>query len=78
MGWQRMMKDISLQKDTHIEDVLKRWPETVSFFLAMETDCVGCSMAAFCTVADVAESYEQDVDHFFAALKEFIQQLGKK
>jgi hybrid cluster-associated redox disulfide protein len=46
-----------------VEDVLKKWPETFSIFRTWNTDCVGCLLQRFCTLQDVATTYEVDVDH---------------
>jgi len=40
------------------EDVMKTYPQTVAVFLALKTDCVGCHLERFCTLAEVASSYE--------------------
>ena len=41
-----------------VEDVLKKWPETFSVFRSRNTDCIGCLLQRFCTLQDVAETYE--------------------
>jgi hybrid cluster-associated redox disulfide protein len=41
-----------------VEDVLKKWPQTYSVFLKRNTDCIGCLLQRFCTIQDVAETYE--------------------
>ncbi len=41
-----------------VEDILKRWPQTFSVFRNRNTDCVGCLLQRFCTLKDVAETYE--------------------
>ena len=40
-----------------VYEVLNNWPDTVSVFNAFETACVGCYLARFCTLADVAATY---------------------
>ena len=41
-----------------VEDILKKWPLTFSVFRSRNTDCVGCLLQRFCTLQDVAETYE--------------------
>lgn len=49
-------------KDMTVAEVLDAWPETVEVFQALKTACVGCVMAPFDTLADVARIYELDLD----------------
>lgn len=44
-------------EQTTVEKVLAGFPLTVSAFQALRTSCVGCRMARFCTIADVARVY---------------------
>ena len=41
-----------------VEDVLKRWPQTYSVFRSRNTGCIGCLLQRFCTIQDVADTYE--------------------
>jgi hybrid cluster-associated redox disulfide protein len=41
-----------------VEEILKKWPETFSVFRSRNTDCIGCLLQRFCTLQDVAETYE--------------------
>ncbi len=40
-----------------VADILARWPQTVSVFNNLATACVGCSLAPFCTLAEVSKDY---------------------
>jgi hybrid cluster-associated redox disulfide protein len=51
-----------------VADVLQRWPQTIPVFLRLHTSCVGCAMASFETLGDVARNYGLSTD-------EFLQQL---
>jgi len=44
-------------EQTTVEKVLAGFPLTVSAFQVLRTSCVGCRMARFCTIADVARVY---------------------
>jgi hypothetical protein len=40
-----------------VEDFLKKWPLTFSIFRNWNTNCIGCLLQRFCTLHDVAETY---------------------
>ena len=60
-------------QDMTVAEVLEAWPETVKVFQALKTACVGCVMAPFDTLADVARIYELDLDMIVEALHQAIQ-----
>lgn len=41
-----------------IEEILQRWPQAFSVFMRNKTKCPGCLMQHFCTLKDVAETYQ--------------------
>jgi hybrid cluster-associated redox disulfide protein len=41
-----------------VDKVLQNWPPSVSVFMEDKTKCVGCFMQRFCTLKDVAETYQ--------------------
>jgi hybrid cluster-associated redox disulfide protein len=41
-----------------VEEVLQRWPQVFSVFMKNKTKCPGCFMQHFCTLKDVAETYQ--------------------
>lgn len=51
-----------------VAEVLDKWPETVAVFQEFKTACVGCVMAPFDTMADVARIYEMDLPALLEAL----------
>ncbi|MEO8084739.1 MAG: SCO family protein [Ardenticatenales bacterium] len=51
-----------------VEDVLDRCPACASTFVRLQTACIGCVLARFCTVADVAASYGIPLASLIAAL----------
>lgn len=51
-----------------VAEVLEKWPETVAVFQEFKTACVGCVMAPFDTMADVARIYEMDLPALLEAL----------
>lgn len=52
-----------------VADVLERWPGTAAVFQKYKTACVGCAMAPFDTIADVARIYELNREKFLEALR---------
>lgn len=55
------------------DQVMKTYPETVSVFLALKTDCVGCYLERFCSLEDVAASYELSLEVLLEKLRASIQ-----
>lgn len=51
-----------------IEHVMKTHPMTVSIFLALKTDCVGCLLNKFCRLEDVATVYEMSLEALLTKL----------
>jgi hypothetical protein len=47
---------------TRVEEVLERLPGAARAFVQRRTDCVGCHLARFCTLADVAEAYDLSLE----------------
>ncbi|HSK87648.1 MAG TPA: hypothetical protein VK880_04795 [Anaerolineales bacterium] len=41
-----------------VDEVLQQWPRAFSVFMRSKTKCVGCFMQQFCTLKDVAETYQ--------------------
>ena len=60
-------------EDMTVAEVLEGWPETVEVFQALKTACVGCVMAPFDTLTDVARIYEMELGTIMGALHQAIQ-----
>ena len=58
--------------DMTVADILEKWPGTVDVFQKFKTACVGCTMAQFDTMVDVARIYEIDLAMIMAALHDFL------
>jgi hybrid cluster-associated redox disulfide protein len=52
-----------------VDQVLQRWPQAFSVFMKNRTKCVGCFMQTFCTLKDVAETYQLSVERLIEELK---------
>jgi len=44
-----------------VADAMNRWPQIMPLFISHRLACCGCALAQFCTIRDVAESYEHIV-----------------
>jgi hybrid cluster-associated redox disulfide protein len=60
----------AIHQDMIVQRVLDLWPRTVHVFVDRRMACVGCSMAAFETIEEVARNYDQDPDVLLLALRE--------
>ena len=52
-----------------VDKVLQRWPKTLTVFMKHKTKCVGCFMQTFCTLKDVAETYQLSLERLIEELK---------
>jgi hypothetical protein len=51
------MDSPTIRLDQTVQEVLSAWPETQRAFRALKTSCIGCYLARFCFLQDVAEAY---------------------
>jgi hybrid cluster-associated redox disulfide protein len=56
-----------------VEDVLKKWPQTYSVFRNRKTDCIGCLLQRFCSIQDVAETYELSAQELVGDLERCVR-----
>jgi hybrid cluster-associated redox disulfide protein len=68
-----MMAAAMPTQDMTVAEVLETWPETVGVFQGLKVACVGCVMAPFDTLADVARIYEMDLETIMDALHQAVQ-----
>lgn len=65
-----MNEDAQIQSHWTVEDVLRRKPETARVFVRYRTQCVGCYVQKFCSMKDVAEIYQINLDEFLKDLND--------
>lgn len=61
-----------LEAGLTVAQLLTRWPQTIAVFTRHHMACVGCPIAAFETVAEVAAIYHLDLPCFVAELQQAI------
>lgn len=55
--------------DMTVAEVLEKWPGTVSVFQELKTACVGCVMAPYDSLADVARIYDIELSGIMSTLQ---------
>lgn len=55
--------------DMTVAEVLEKWPGTVPVFQELKTACVGCVMAPYDSLTDVARIYDIDLSKIMSALQ---------
>ncbi|HID54039.1 MAG TPA: hypothetical protein EYP41_18630 [Anaerolineae bacterium] len=70
-------KEILLEELT-VEEILSRWPQTVSVFNHYSSSCIGCAIAPFCTIADAITAYGLPEAEFVTDLRAAIESAGEE
>jgi len=52
-----------------VAEVQETWPETVGVFNQLKTACIGCYLQRFCTLQDVADYYNLDLETLLESLR---------
>ena len=52
-----------------VDQVLKKWPQAFSVFMKHKTKCPGCFMQQFCTLKDVADTYQLSLETLIDEIK---------
>jgi len=56
------------------QEVIQEWPQTAGAFQALGTACVGCFLARFCTLWDVATTYRIPPQTLMVQIRGSLQQ----
>lgn len=67
------MDSQQISVDTTVAETLRKARSSARFFVAHRTACLGCPLARFCTLGDVAQTYELDQQDFLAKLQQVVQ-----
>jgi hybrid cluster-associated redox disulfide protein len=68
------MSDKFLITEMTVQAILARWPLTAKVFNRYSSVCIGCAIAPYCTIADVARLYHLPLDLFANDLKKAIEE----
>lgn len=52
--------DSELRLDMHMDEIMRRWPQTIKILLRHRLLCVGCPIAAFHTIEDACREHGLD------------------
>ena len=53
-----------------VADLLGFSPLIAPLLIELRTDCIGCSMAKFCTLEELCRQYHFDLETFIATIQE--------
>ena len=67
------MRYTQVTTDLTIAEVMDRWPETIPILFRYRMACVGCPIAPFETLAEVAVIYGLDLECFINELRQTIR-----
>jgi hybrid cluster-associated redox disulfide protein len=56
-----------------VAEVMDRWPQTIPTFFRYRMACVGCPIASFETLAEVAAIYGLELDQLINELQQTVQ-----
>lgn len=62
-----------LTADLTVAEVQALWPQTVAVFRDYATACVGCDLAAFCTITEAAQEHKIEVERLLAELQAIVE-----
>ncbi|HEX6305465.1 MAG TPA: DUF1858 domain-containing protein [Anaerolineales bacterium] len=68
------MKYTEITPDLTVADLLARWPETIPVFIKHKLSCVGCAMAPFDSLSEVAKIYDLGCECFLNELRSVIEE----
>lgn len=60
-----------------VADVLAKWPQTIPVFTGHQMACVGCPIAPFETLAEVAAIYRLDLRDFLRELNHVVEDTAQ-
>jgi hybrid cluster-associated redox disulfide protein len=59
----------SFSKDWSVKQTLEHYPETISIFLRLKTNCIGCWLERFCTLEEVSGYYGIPIETLLDAMQ---------
>jgi hypothetical protein len=64
------MEHLTLSCRTLIADLLAATPLMAPLFLELRVDCIGCSLNKFCTLEDLCDQYQLDLETVINMIQE--------
>jgi hybrid cluster-associated redox disulfide protein len=64
------MDTLTIYPNLTVDEVLQKCPRAFQVFLKNKTRCPGCFMQQFCTLKDVAETYQLSVEKLIDELEQ--------
>jgi hybrid cluster-associated redox disulfide protein len=64
-----MIDYLEITADSSVDEIMTKFPGTISVFLRRRMSCVGCLMGPFHTVVDAAEEYDIATDVLLEELR---------
>ncbi len=66
------MEHPTLSSRTLVADLLASTPLAASLFVELRVNCVGCSMNKFCTLKELCEQYQLELENVINMIQERI------
>ena len=67
-----------IDASARVDALLRQVPQAVHIFISYHTDCIGCSLARFCTLEEVSQHYHLDLPHLIADLQAAVLSTHKE
>ena len=64
------MEPQSISQSFTVSEILQKYPETSRVFIEEKTACIGCYMARFCNLKDVARVYGLETETFIREMQQ--------
>jgi hybrid cluster-associated redox disulfide protein len=68
------MSDELIIAEMTVQVILTRWPQAAKVFNHYSSVCIGCAIAPYCTISDVARIYNLPLEAFINDLKKVIEE----
>ena len=72
------MDETRIELQLTVDKLLQRWPQAFSVFMMNKTKCVGCFMQQFCTLQDVAATYEISLEKLMEEIKTVAEEANQR
>ena len=69
------MHGLLVDPDTAVDDVMRKWPQTVAVLLKYRMLCVGCPIGPFHTITDACREHRVSKLEFMADLQAAIRDV---